>query len=91
MIDPLFADPPAPEDVASIELTVEVHQPLLEPLEHAADLLELFEVPIDVARHAHDLGVQRELLGRLAPIGPRLGRDVLVAVDEIAPPGIQRP
>ena len=41
VLDALLARLPAPEDVAPVELAVEVHQSLVEPLEYAPDLLEL--------------------------------------------------
>ena len=45
--DPLLAQPPAEEDRPVVPQRVEVHQPRLEALEHAADRLELLEVAVD--------------------------------------------
>src|SRR3989442_15262848 len=85
----VFALLPAPEDLPSIELAVEVDQPVLEPLEHAADLLQLEQVVLDLARDGLDCAAQVELLLRLAPVGPRLSGGELVLVDEVAPFGME--
>jgi hypothetical protein len=90
VVDPVLALLPAPEDVPAVELAVEVHQPLVEPLEHATDLLELEQIVVDLVRHRFDLGAEPDLLGRLAPFGLGLRRDELVAGHEIAPLWVQR-
>src|SRR5436309_14872862 len=89
VVYPVLSPFPAPEDFLAIELAVEVHQPLLEPLEHAADLAELNQVIIDLTRDRLDLGAQRHLLGRLAPPGFRLRRYDLVTAHQVAPLGMQ--
>src|SRR5581483_1652306 len=90
VLDALLAVPPAPEHVAPLELPVEVHQPGLEPLEHAADLLELEQIAVDLARHRVNAAPQRELLLRLAPLGPRPRRRELVAMHQLAPLRVAR-
>src|SRR5437879_7599691 len=65
VVYPVLSPFPAPEDFLAIELAVEVHQPLLEPLEHAADLAELDQVIIDLTGDRLDLGAQRHLLGQI--------------------------
>ncbi len=90
MLDPIFPVLPAPEDFSPLQLTVEIHESLVEALEHAADLRQLLEVAVDLARDVLDAAAQRELLGRFAPVGPRPGRDDFVLRDQIAPLGMQR-
>src|SRR5256712_11881472 len=85
----VFSLLPAPEDLPSIELAVEIDQPLLEPLEHAADLLQLEQVVLDLARDGLDCAAQVELLLRLAPVGPRLRGGELVLVDQVTPLGME--
>src|ERR1700675_2999289 len=87
VLDPVLSCLPAPADLPPVELAVEVHEALLESLERASDLLELFEIAIDLARHAVDLGVHLELLLRFTGLGTGLRRGVLVAVHELAPRG----
>src|SRR5256712_8236456 len=89
VVYPVFSLLPAPEDLPSVQLAVEIDEPLLEPLEHAADLLQLEQVVLDLARDGFDFGAQVELLLRLAPVGPRLRGGELVLVDEVAPLGMQ--
>src|SRR5437879_13523500 len=89
MIYPVFSLLPAPEDLSSIQLAVEIDQPLLEPLEHAADLLQLEQVVLDLARDGLDCAAQVELLLQLAPVGPRLSGGELVLVDQVAPFGVE--
>src|ERR1043166_8098246 len=90
VLDFFFTLLPAPEDFLAVELAVEVHQPLLEALEYTADLLQLAQEIVDPPRHLVDAGAQPQLLGRLAPFGPRLRRHQLVLVHQIAPFGMQR-
>src|SRR5260221_12838954 len=85
MLDAFFTDLPAPEHFLAVELSVEVDQSRLEPLEHAADLIELEQEVIDLARDVVDAAPQGELLGRLAPFGSGLRGDELVLRHEIAP------
>src|SRR2546427_2497339 len=85
----VFSLLPAPEDLPSIELAVEIDEPLLEPLEYAADLLQLEQVVLDLARDGLDCAAQVELLLRLAPVGPRLRGGELVLIDEVAPFGME--
>src|SRR5256712_9425275 len=85
----VFSLLPAPEDLPPIELAVEIDQPVLEPLEHAADLLQLEQVVLDLVRDRLDCAAQVELLFRLAPIGPRLSGGELVLVDQVAPLGME--
>src|SRR5882762_8685300 len=84
-LDPLFALFPAPEHLLPVELAVEVYQSRLEPLEHAADLIELEQEIIDLARDVVDAAAQGELVGRLAPLGAGLSRNQLILSHEIAP------
>src|SRR3989449_5760394 len=72
MLDPVFPGLPAPEDISPLELAVEIDQSLIEPLEHAADLRELGEIAIDLARQVADAAAQLHLLRRLAPFRLRL-------------------
>src|SRR3989442_4530812 len=81
----VFSLLPAPEDFPAVQLAVEIDQPLLEPLEHAADLLQLEQVVLDLARDGLDCAAQVELLLRLAPVWPRLRGGELVLVDQVAP------
>src|SRR6267378_8132715 len=74
---------PAPEDLSSIELAVEIDEPLLEPLERAPDLLQLEQVVLDLARDGLDCAAQVELLLRLAPVGASLRGGELVLVDQV--------
>src|SRR5205809_3161513 len=90
MLDPVFAGLPAPEDISSLELAVEIDQSLIEPLEYAADLRELGEIAIDLARHVADAAAQLHLLRRLAPFRLRLRDEELVLGHEIAPLGMER-
>src|SRR6266511_5104470 len=71
--DAVFTRLPAPQDLAPLEAAMEIHQPLLEILEFAADLLQLPQVVVDLPRERVDLRLEVELLFRLAPIraGPR--------------------
>src|SRR5437879_10381771 len=89
MIYPVFSLLPAPEDLSSIQLAVEIDQPLLEPLEHAADLLQLEQVVLDLARDGLDCAAQVELLLQLAPVGPCLRSGELVLVDQVTPLGVE--
>src|SRR3989449_5518738 len=90
MLDPVFPSLPAPEDISPLELAVEIDQSLIEPLEHAADLRELGEIAIDLARHVADAAAQLHLLRRLAPFRLRLRNEELVLGHEIAPLGMER-
>src|SRR6267378_1632680 len=81
---------PAPEDLSSIELAVEIDQPVLEPLEHAADLLQLEQVVLDLARDGFDGAAQVKLLLRLTPVGPRLRGGEFVLVDQVTPLRVER-
>src|SRR5437879_8881655 len=89
MIYPVLSLLPAPEDFPAVQLAVEIDEPLLEPLEHAADLLQLQQVVLDLARDGFDFGAQVELLLRLDPVGPRLRGGELVLVDKVAPLGME--
>src|SRR3989442_14544746 len=89
VVYPVLAHLPAPEDFPAVQLAVEIDEPLLEPLEHAADLLQLEQVILDLARDGLDCAPQLELLLRLAPVGPRLRGGELVLVDQVAPLGMQ--
>src|SRR5438445_1509654 len=89
MLDPVFPSLPAPEDISPLELAVEIDQSLIEPLEHAADLRELGEIAIDLARHVADAAAQLHLLRRLAPFRLRLRNEELVLGHEIAPLGME--
>src|SRR5207245_1758542 len=89
MIYPVLSLLPAPEDFPAVQLAVEIDEPLLEPLEHAADLLQLQQVVLDLARDGFDFGAQVELLLRLAPVGPRLRGGELVLVDQVTPLGVE--
>src|ERR1700704_5942654 len=84
-LDPFLALLPAPEYFLPVQLAVEVDESRLEPLEHAPDLLELEQEIVDLPRHVVDTAAQRELLGRLAPLGPGLRGDELILRHEIAP------
>src|SRR5207244_10472859 len=86
----VFSLLPAPEDLPSIELAVEIDEPLLEPLEYAADLLQLEQVVLDLPRDGFDCTAQVELLLRLAPVGPRLRGGELVLVDKFPPLRVER-
>src|SRR5262245_2574047 len=81
---------PAPEDVAAIELAVEVDETELRVFQDAADTSELFVAFGDPARDGLDLALQLELLGGFAPLGIGAGGEELMAVHEIAPLRIQR-
>ena len=85
--DALFALLPAPENVAAVELAVEVHQAELGILEDAADAIQLLDAIVDAPSDGFDLALEIELLGRLSPIGMGRSGQELVAVDEIAPLG----
>src|SRR5437016_13433617 len=89
MVYPIFSLFPAPEYLFAVELAVEIHQALLEPLEQASDLLELAEIVVDPPRHLVDAGAQPHLLGRLAPFRSRLRRHQLVLPHQIAPLGME--
>src|SRR2546426_7389415 len=89
MIDAFFSDLPAPEHLLAVELSVEVDESRLEPLEHAADLVELDQEITDLARDVVDAAAQGELLGRLAPFGSGLCGDELILRHEIAPLGME--
>src|SRR5712692_5392363 len=90
VVYPVFSLLPAPENLPSIELAVEIHQPVLESLEHAADLLQLEQVVLDLARDGLDGAPQLELLLRLAPVGPRLRGGELVLVNQVTPLRVER-
>src|SRR5438309_2343602 len=64
---PVLSLLPAPEDFSAVQLAVEIDQPVLEPLEHAPDLLQLEQVVLDLARDRLDGAAQVELLLRLVP------------------------
>src|SRR5437764_2547392 len=85
VLDLFLTDLPAPEYFFPVQLPIEVDEPRLEPLEHAADPLELEQEIVDLARDVLDTTAQRELLGRLAPFGPGLRGDELVLRDQIGP------
>src|SRR3989442_9229517 len=89
VVDPVFARFPAPVDLAPVELAVEVHEPHVEPLEHAADLLQLEQGVVDAGGDVLHGAPQRELLLRFAPIGLRLGSGELVAGHQLAPLRVQ--
>src|SRR6266568_1703772 len=89
-LNPLFPLFPTPKDLLTVELTVEVHQSRLESLEHAADLLELEQELVDLARDVVDAAAQRELVGRFAPFGSSLRRHELVLRHEITPGRVER-
>src|SRR5437016_11373770 len=90
MVYPVLTLLPAPEYLFPIQLSVEVDQSRLEPLEHAADLLELEHELVDLARDVIDAAAQRELVGRFAPFGSSLRRHELVLRHEITPCGVER-
>src|SRR5437879_11682048 len=85
----VFSLLPAPQTLPSMQLAVEIDQPLLEPLEHAADLLQLEQVVLDLARDGLDCAAQVELLLRLSPVGPCLRSGELVLVDQVTPLGVE--
>src|SRR3989454_10261924 len=85
----VFSLLPAPEDLPSVQLAVEIDEPLLEPLEHTSDLLQLEQVVLDLARDGLDCAPQLELLLRLPPVGPRLRGGELVLVDQVTPLGVE--
>src|SRR3989442_8911935 len=89
VVYPVLAHLPAPEDFPAVQLAVEIDEPLLEPLEHTPDLLQLEQVVLDLARDGLDCAPQLELLLRLAPVGARLRGGELVLVDEVAPLGME--
>src|SRR6266516_185158 len=89
VVYPVLALFPAPEYFLPVELAVKVDQSRIESLEHAADLLELEQEIVDVARDVVDAAAQRELLGRLAPFGSGLRGDELVLRHQIAPLGME--
>src|SRR2546428_6567236 len=90
MIYPVLSLLPAPEDLPSIQLAIEIDESLLEPLEHAADLLQLEQVVLDLARDGLDCAPQVELLLRLAPVAPRLRGGLLVLGDLVTQLRIER-
>src|SRR5207253_6021821 len=90
VLDLFLTDLPAPEYFFPVQLPIKVDEPRLEPLEHAADPLELEQEIVDLARDVLDTTAQRELLGRLAPFGPGLRGDELVLRDQIAPLRMER-
>src|SRR5437899_11086494 len=90
VVYPVLAQLPAPEDFPAVQLAIEIDEPLLEPLEHAADLLQLEQVVLDLARDGLDCAAQVELLLRLAPVGPRLRGGELVLVDQVTPLRVER-
>ena len=89
MVYPVLALLPAPEYFFPVQFAVEVHESRLESLEYAADLIELEQEIIDLARDIVDAAAQRELFGRLAPLGPRLRGYELVLRHQIAPLGME--
>ena len=58
VLDPLLAHPPAEKDGAVVPQRIEIHQAGLEPLEDAADRLQLLEILVDA------IGVTSDLLAR---------------------------
>src|SRR5207249_11569998 len=90
MVYPFLALLPAPEYLFPIQLSVEVDESRLEPLEHAPDLLELEHVLVDLARDVVDAAAQRELVRRFAPFGSSLRRHELVLRHEITPARVER-
>src|SRR5437867_3010702 len=89
-LDPFLTLLPAPEYFLPVQLAVEVHQSRLESLEYAADLVELEQEIVDLARDVVDAAAQRELLGRLAPLGSGLRGGELVLRHQIAPVRMER-
>ncbi len=89
VVYPVLALLPAPEYFFPVQFAVEVHESRLESLEYAADLIELEQEIIDLARDIVDAAAQRELFGRLAPLGPRLRGHELVLRHQIAPLGME--
>src|SRR5437870_154336 len=85
----VFSLLPAPEDFPAVQLAVEIDEAVLEPLEHAPDLLQLEQIVLDLVRDRLDCAAQVELLLRLAPVRPRLGGGELVLVDQVAPFGME--
>jgi len=62
VLDALLARLPAPEDVPPVELAVEVDESFIEALEHAADLIELEQIIVDLSSYVLDASSERELL-----------------------------
>lgn len=85
VLDALLARLPAPEDVPPVELAVEVDESFIEALEHAADLVELEQIIVDLSRYVLDASSERELLRRFAPFGTSPGGDDFVSRHQIAP------
>jgi len=90
MLDALFAHLPAPKHLFAVQLAVKVDQSRVEPLEHAADLIELEQEIIDLARDVLDAAAQSELVGRLAPFGAGLSGHEFILGHEIAPLRMER-
>ena len=90
MGDPLLAELPAPQDFPLVEPGVEVDEPLVEPLEFAADPLQLAEKLVDPGGDGIHLRLERELLLRFPPLGPGLRGDELILRHEILPLRIDR-
>ena len=67
--DPLLAELPAEKDQTILAQGVEIHQPCLESLEHAPDLIELLQVLVDsLGLAGHRLAGGQQFLG-LTPLG----------------------
>ena len=62
VLDALLTRLPAPEDVPPVELAVEVDESFIEALEHAADLIELEQIIVDLSSYVLDASSERELL-----------------------------
>src|SRR5207244_9624509 len=85
VFDALLARLPAPEHLPPVELAVEVDESFIEALEHAADLVELEQIIVDLPSNVLDASPERELLRRFAPFGTSAGGDDFVTCDQIAP------
>ena len=86
--DPILTQSPAEKNGAIVPQRIEVHQPGLEPLEDAADGLELLEILVDPVGVTGDLFPGGDQLLGLAPVraGPA-GQDARTGPPPRATPG----
>src|SRR5262245_31749635 len=85
VLDGVFSVLPAEQYITAFEPGMEIHQTLLEALEHAPDAGQLLDEPVDALGGIIHPPAEIDLLVRLAPLGGAARGDQLVTEHVLLP------